>query len=67
MKERNSLHPSWDENMMLERKHQKLKPSEEPSQPASGSNPDMPPLEDADQPKKKFKFRKSDSKHSSKK
>ena len=30
--------------------------SEQPSQPASESKPDMPPLEDADQPKKKFKF-----------
>ena len=38
----------------------------QPSQQASEVDPNMPPLEDADQPKKKFKFKKPSSKHFSK-
>ena len=30
---------------------------QQPSQPASELDPDMPPLEDVDQPKKKFRFK----------
>ena len=40
---------------------------QQPCQPASEVDPDMPPLEDAEQPKNKFKFKKPASKHFSKK
>ena len=73
-KGKSSLHPSWDENTILERNqpnlknlkhhlpkktsHQINKNDPQPSQllAASEVDPNMPPLEDVDPPKKKFKF-----------